>query len=136
MCDLSLVTFVPSGTRITVFANRDLWLRSETEDEEEEDGGESPATDGTMSNQMNDTFVPKTAGGEMPGGGAPGGAAQGGGQPSSQTPPSQTPPSGQYYNYGGPAGIPAGAAKGTPPQMPAETVPQTQMPEDGVPELF
>ena len=28
--------FVPSGTRITVFANSDLWLRSALEDEDEE----------------------------------------------------------------------------------------------------
>ena len=30
--------FVPSGTRVTVFAKKDLWLRSEVEDEEEDLG--------------------------------------------------------------------------------------------------
>ena len=33
---ISSGSFVPSGTRITVFANQDLWLRTETEDEEDD----------------------------------------------------------------------------------------------------
>ena len=38
--NIPVVIFVPSGTRLTVFANEDLWLRSEEEDIEE--AGEMP----------------------------------------------------------------------------------------------
>ncbi len=38
--NIPVVIFVPSGTRLTVYANEDLWLRSEEEDIE--DAGEKP----------------------------------------------------------------------------------------------
>ena len=38
---ISSGSFVPSGTRITVFANQDLWLRTEVEDQEDDANYES-----------------------------------------------------------------------------------------------
>ncbi len=40
--EIPVVVYVPSGTRLTVFANEDLWLRSTDDDEEDAGGPPSP----------------------------------------------------------------------------------------------
>lgn len=44
------IVFVPAGTRLTIFSNEDLWLRTEVEDEQDYDaafGGQSDQVQGT-----------------------------------------------------------------------------------------